>query len=72
MLNPCITYLSANFLHHRTGISIVLPGKDICSLIVILSLDIGTYMWYGTHYLVMVHVPMQFHEIIFHYLGIVN
>jgi len=30
-----------------------------------LTLEVGTYNWYVTHNLVMMHVSMKFHEIIF-------
>jgi len=33
--------------------------------LVTLDLDIGIYKWYMTHHLVMMHVSMKFHEIIF-------
>jgi len=30
-----------------------------------MTLQVGTYKWYATHRLVMMHVSIKFHEIIF-------
>jgi len=38
---------------------------------VTLSLEVGTYKWHATHRLVMIHVSMKFHEIIFIHLEVV-
>jgi len=38
---------------------------------VTLTLDIGTYKWYATHHLVMMHVSMKFQEILFLCLEVV-
>jgi len=38
---------------------------------VTLTLEVVTYNWYATHHLVMVHVPMKFHEILFNCLEVV-
>jgi len=32
---------------------------------VTLTLEVGIYNWYATHHLVMMHVSMKFHVIIF-------
>jgi len=38
---------------------------------VALTLEVGTYNWYATHCLVIMHVSMKFHEIIFIHLEVV-
>jgi len=38
---------------------------DICPLLVTLTLEVGIYKWYMTHRLVMMHMSMKFHEILF-------
>jgi len=35
------------------------------------TLEVGTYKWYATHCLVMTHVSMKFHEILFICLEVV-
>jgi len=36
-----------------------------------LTLEVGTYKWHTTHRLVMMHVSMKFHEILFIHLEVV-
>jgi len=36
-----------------------------------LTLEVGIYKWYATHRLVMLHVSMKFHEILFICLEVV-
>jgi len=38
---------------------------------VTLTLEVGIYKWYATHHLVMMHVSMTFHEILFIHLEVV-
>jgi len=38
---------------------------------VTLILEVGTYKWHATHHLMMMHVSMKFHEILFNGLEVV-
>jgi len=38
---------------------------DLWSLLVTLTLEVGTYKWHSTHCQIIMHVSMKFHEIIF-------
>jgi len=38
---------------------------------VTLTLEVGIYKWYVTHHLVMLHVSMKFHEILFIHIEVV-
>jgi len=44
---------------------------DLWPLFVTLTLEVGIYTWYVTYRLVMTHVSLKFHEIIFIRLEVV-
>jgi len=44
---------------------------DIWPLFVTLTLEVEIYKWYATHRLVMTHVSVKFHEILFIHLEVV-